>query len=153
MLWETPLGDAQYWWRRAREATKRSLRTWTAVQPLFLHAVMLICGAVLDAKEAHLLNGSLTFTRRESGSYVRATRINADAAIAAAVLAPRRMQHVDIHDLHVSLAHSYAVTLRDTARQMGIKVTGDLVPCAGCSEAEGIKMPVPWSTRCRAKNP
>ena len=52
-----------------------------------------------------------------------------------------------------SLAHSHALTLRETARQMGIKVTGDLVPCAGCSEAEGIKMPVPWSTRCRAKKP
>ena len=35
-----------------------------------LHAVMPICGAALDAKGAHLLNGSLTFTRRESGSYV-----------------------------------------------------------------------------------
>ncbi|CAN0297573.1 unnamed protein product, partial [Scytosiphon promiscuus] len=118
-----------------------------------LHAVTPTHGAILDGKGAHLLNGSLSFVRTDSGSYLRATRVNADAAIAAAVLAPGRMQHIDINDLHVSLAHSHAVTLRETARQMGIKVTGDLVPCAGCSQAKGRKMPVPWSTRCRAKKP
>ena len=72
---------------------------------------------------------NLSFMRRDAGSYVEATRI-AETPIAAAVLAPGKMRGIDINDLHVSPAHSHADTLRETARQMGIKVFGELVPCA-----------------------
>ena len=84
-----------------------------------------------------------SFMRRDASSYVEVTRI-AETPIAAAVLAPGNMRKIDINDLHVSLAHSHAATLRETARQMGIKVFGKLVSCAGCSEAKGRRMAVPW---------
>ncbi|CAN0568886.1 unnamed protein product, partial [Laminaria digitata] len=41
-------------------------------------------------------------------------------------------------------------TLRVTAHQLGVNVSGELVPCAGCSEAKGRRMAVPWSTECRS---
>ena len=87
-----------------------------------------------------------------AGSYVEATRV-VETPIVAAVLAPGKMRRIDINDLHVSLAHSHADTLRETARQMGIKVFGELVPCAGCSEAKGRRMAVPWTTECRSTRP
>ena len=36
---------------------------------------------------------------------------------------------------------------------MGIKAVGELVPYAGCSEATGRRMAVPWSTSCRSTKP
>ncbi|CAM9723590.1 unnamed protein product, partial [Laminaria digitata] len=83
-----------------------------------------------------MLEGSLSFVRRDTGSYVEDTRVINDP-IAAAVLAPGKMRRMDINDLHVSLAHSHTETLRETARQFGIKLVGEWVPCAGCSEAKG----------------
>ena len=80
-----------------------------------------------------------SFMRRDASSYVEVTRI-AETPIAAAVLAPGKMRKIDINDLHVSLAHSHADILRETARQMGIKVFGELVSCAGCSEVKGRRM-------------
>ena len=68
-----------------------------------------------------MLNGDLSFMRRDAGSYVEATRI-VKTPFAAAVLAPGKMRKIDINDLHVSLAHSHADTLRETARHMGIMV-------------------------------
>ena len=85
-----------------------------------LHAVMPKCLVTLDADGAHMLDGDLSFMRRDAGSYVEVTRI-AETPIAAAVLAPGKMREIDINDLHVSLAHSHADTLRETARQMGIR--------------------------------
>ena len=89
-----------------------------------------------------MLDGVLSFLRREAGSYVEATRV-VETPIISAVLAPGKMRRTDVDDLHVSPAHSHADTLRETARQMGIKVFGELVPCARCSEAEGSSPPSP----------
>ena len=99
-----------------------------------------------------MLDGVLSFLRRDAGSSVEATRV-VETPIVAAVLAPGKMRRIDVNDLHVSLAHSHADTLRETARQMGIKVFGELVPCAGCSEAKGRRMAVPWTTECRSTRP
>ena len=60
------------------------------------------------------------------------------------------MRKIDIDDLHVSLAHSHADTLRETARQMDAKVFGKLASCSGCSEAKGKMMAIPWATGCRS---
>ena len=116
-----------------------------------LHAVMPKCSVSLDAEGAHILDGVLSL-RRDAGSYVEATRV-VETPIAAAVLAPGKLRRIDINDLHVCLAHFHADTLRETARQMGIKVFGELVPCAGCSEAKGRRMAVPWTTECRSTRP
>ena len=73
--------------------------------------------------------------------------------MANAVLVPGKQQRIDINDLHVALAHSHAEILRETARQHGVEVVGELVPCAGCSEAKGRRMPVPRSTNSHSTIP
>ena len=117
-----------------------------------LHAVMSKCRVTMDTEGVHMLGGSVSFVRREAGSYCSATRIT-DPPMANAVLVPGKQQRIDINDLHVALAHSHAETLRETARQHGVEVVGELVPCAGCSEAKGRRMPVPRSTNSRSTKP
>lgn len=63
------------------------------------------------------------------------------------------MKRIGIYDLHVYLAHSHADTLCESARQMGMKVIGEFVSCAGCSDAKGRRMEVPWTTGCRSTKP
>ena len=106
----------------------------------------------LNAEGAHLLDARLSFLRRDAESYVTASRI-ADARIAAAVIAPGKMKGIDINDLHVSLTFSHADLLRVTARQIGVKMVGDLVSFSGCSAAKGRRMSVPWTTGCRSTRP
>ena len=43
--------------------------------------------------------------------------------------------------------------LRKTAKQIGVKLQGQLVPCQGCSEAKGIRKPVKPFTYTRATKP
>ena len=116
-----------------------------------LHAVVTKCPVTVDNEGVHILGGSVPFVRRESGPYCFATRIT-DPRIAKAVLVPGRQRCISINDLHVALVHSHAETLRETARQRGVKVVGELVPCAGCSAAKGRRMPVPRSTNSRSAN-
>ena len=116
-----------------------------------LHEVTPKGSATMHSAGVHLMGGRLTYARGVSGSYVRTTRVKPDWFIAAAVLSP--VQKIDINDLHVALAHSHWVTLRVTAHQLGVKVSGEQVPCAGCSEAKRTRMAVPWSTDCRSTKP
>ena len=99
-----------------------------------------------------MLGGSVSFVRREAGSYCSATRIT-EPLMANAVLVPGKQQRIDINDLHVALAHLHAGTLRETARQHGVDEVGELVPRAGCSEAKERRMPVPRSTNSRSTKP
>ena len=43
--------------------------------------------------------------------------------------------------------------LRKTAKQIGVKLQGQLVPCQGCSEAKGIRKPGKRFTYTRAAKP
>ena len=80
-----------------------------------LHAVMSKRRVTMDTKGDHMLGGSVSFVRREAGSYCSATRIT-DPPMASAVLIPDKQQRIDINGLHVALAHPHAETLRETAR-------------------------------------
>ena len=79
----------------------------------------------------------------------------------AAVLAPgkfffigkRPASEVDINTFHVTYAHVNEFILRATAGQHGIRLTGQLVPCAGCSMAKRINAAVPRSKSSREKFP
>ena len=117
-----------------------------------LHTVMPKFSVSIDTEGVYVLDGGLSFLRRDAGSCVEATRV-VETPISAAVLAPGKMRRIGTNDLHVFLANSHADTLRETARQMGIKVFGELVPCAECSEAKGRRMAVPSTTECRSTRP
>ena len=73
------------------------------------HAVISKCRVTVDTKGVHMLGGSVSFVRREAGSYCSATRIT-DSLMANAVLVPGKQQRIDINDLRVALPHSHAET-------------------------------------------
>ena len=111
------------------------------------------CSAPMFSAGVHLLGGRLTFAQRVSGSYVKDTRVKPNTFIAAAVLSPGNMHNVESNAFRVAVAHSHEVTLRQTARHLGVRVSGELVACAGCFEAKGRRMAVPWTTECRSAKP
>ena len=76
--------------------------------------------------------------------------------LAAAALIPGPLKHsneVDINHLHVSLAHAHASVLKATAKQHGIRLTGELVSCSACSRAKGHRAPTPHHATRRATHP
>ena len=130
---------------------------------------------LLDKEGAHVLGRRILFTKHANGNYVQATTVAYDGssaiclspempattvpsatappAMAAAVLRPGATTSTDINDLHVSLGHAHEGNLRETAKQMGIRVTGTLVPCSECAAAKGIRRSVSRSTARRATKP
>ena len=124
---------------------------------------------------AHILGSIILLTKHANGDYVQATKVAHDGspavcvnpgmpattvpsatvppAMAVAVLRPGATTSADINDLHVSLGHTHEENLRKTAKQMGIRVTGTLVPCSECAAAKGIRRSVSRSTARRATKP
>ena len=74
-------------------------------------------------------------------------------AMAAAVLRPGATTSAGINNLHVSLGHAHEGNLRETAKQIGIRLTGTLVPCSECAAAKGVRRSVSRSTAGRATKP
>ncbi|CAN0031190.1 unnamed protein product, partial [Sphacelaria rigidula] len=64
--------------------------------------------------------------------------------------APPSPQTADINEFHCSHAHVHKDLLRKTAKQQGKQLAGELQPCRGCSEAKGLRAPIPRSTHTRA---
>ena len=130
---------------------------------------------LLDKEGTHILGSRISFTKYANGSYVQATKVARNGspavclnpgmpantvpsatippAIAAAVLRPGASTSMDINDLHASLGHAHEVNLRDTAKQMGVRLTGTLVPCSECAAAKGIRRGVSRSTARRPTRP
>ena len=127
---------------------------------------------------AHILGSRILFANHANGNYVQATTVAHDGspavclnpgrpattvpratvppALAAAVLRPGATTSADINNLHVSLGHSHEGKLRETAKQMGIRVTKTFLPCSECAAAEGIRRSVSRPSRssfCRAISP
>ena len=76
--------------------------------------------------------------------------------LAAAALIPGPLKYgkeVDINHLHVSLTHAHASVLKATAKQHGIRLTGELVSCSACSRAKGHRAPTPHHATRRATQP
>ena len=108
----------------------------------------------LDNAGTHMLDGRMLFRKEKFGNYVEATRVarhERPSALAAAVLSPGSQRWIDVNDLHCSLGHVYDAVLRETARQLGIKVTGRLGCCDGCAGGKGIRKAVAKSTSCAEK--
>ena len=77
-------------------------------------------------------------------------------SLAAAALIPGPLKNgneVDINHLHVSPAHAHANVLKATAKQHGIRLTGELVSCSACSRAKGHRAPTPNHATRRGTHP
>ena len=130
---------------------------------------------LLDKEGAHTLGRRILFTKHANGNYVQATKAAHDGSpavclnpgmpatpvpsatvpptLVAAVLRPGATISTDINDLHVSLGHAHEANLRETAKQMGIRVARTLVPCSECAAAKRIRRSFSRSTARRATTP
>ena len=55
-----------------------------------------------------------------------------------------------MNHLHYSYGHLHEGLLYDTAKQLGVKLTGELQPCAGCSLGKSLRKAIPSTTTSRA---
>lgn len=65
-------------------------------------------------------------------------------AVAFPVLAPGNSalsSMADISDFHCLYGHSNEIILRETAKQLGIELQREQMPCTGCSMAKGYRKP------------
>ena len=59
------------------------------------------------------------------------------------MMQPGQQRSINSDDLHVSLGHTNDTNACDTAKQVGIKVTGTRGYCDGFGEAKAIRFAVP----------
>ena len=59
----------------------------------------------------------------------------------------------DVNEFHCFYGHMHEDLLRKTAKQIGVKLQGQPMPCQRCSEAKGIRKPVKPFTYTRATKP
>ena len=57
---------------------------------------------------------------------------------------------MDVNDFHNIYAHSHEGLLRTTAKRLGIKLTGSLDACTGCSMSKAIRKGIARETKCRS---
>ena len=67
--------------------------------------------------------------------------------------APQSLQIVDINDFQCAHAPMHEELLRKTAKQLGVQLRGELLPCQGCSEAKGFRERVKPFPNNRADKP
>lgn len=60
------------------------------------------------------------------------------------------MKTMDINEFYCSYGHAHEALLRSTAKRMGVKLTGEFQPCAGCSRGKGYRKPIPSTTSSRS---
>ncbi|CAB1116481.1 unnamed protein product [Ectocarpus sp. CCAP 1310/34] len=84
-------------------------------------------------------------------------RIDSGRELACAIIAPGNAKAnrtpVDINDFHCAHGHSHEVLLKNTAKQQGVTLVGQLRECMGCSTAKGLSKPIPNRTSTRAPLP
>ena len=77
-----------------------------------------------------------------------------DIEHARAVITPGLLPttDVDINQYHRTTVHTPPRLLRESARQHGVKLEAGvkLLPCVGCSTANGFSAPVKTTTECRS---
>ena len=73
---------------------------------------------------------------------------------ACAVIAPGQAKAsttpTDINLFHCSYGHTHEALLKQTAKQQGVSLSGELHECRGCSMAKGLRKPIVRSTDTRA---
>ena len=112
---------------------------------------------VLNKTGPHMLRGRVRFDKERNGNYAQATRVvrgsRSPPAMVAAVMRPGRQRSMNINDMHYSLGHANDATLRETAKQLHLKLIGHRQYCSGCGEAKAIRTAVPKSTSFRPARP
>ena len=104
---------------------------------------------ILNGAGASMLGGRVKFEKFRAGNFIQATRIpHNDAsphppAMVAAMMRPGAPSSMNVNDFHNSLGHANVKALHETAKQMGIKLTGIQEYCDGCAAAKAIKRAIP----------
>lgn len=99
----------------------------------------------LDETGAWLTGSKVHFSLLGNGNYIQGTRVPpgdpaSSPAMAAAVIRPGKQRSMNVNDLHQALAHRNEGTIRETARQLGIKVTSLLEFCDYCAESKAFRI-------------
>ena len=127
--------------RRIADAGNKYIGTREGIQIVFVKS-----GDELFVSSYGQLNGLFDYrTDRSSEENVH--------AVIAPWMRTTPSTAVDMNDFHCSHGHMYKDLLRKTAKQIGVKLQGQLVPCRGCSEAKGIRKSVKPFTCTRATKP
>ena len=127
--------------RRIADAGNKYIGTREGIRIVFAKS-----GDELFAPSCGSLNGLFGYRTD------RSSEENLHAVIAPGAR-PTPPSAADINEFHCSHGHMHADLLRKTAKQMGVKLQGQLVPCQGCSEAKGIRKPVKPFTYTRVTKP
>ena len=106
---------------------------------------------ILNRAGASMLGGRMRFKKFRAGSVTQATCVPHDdarpqpPAMVAAMMQPGLPSSINVNDFHNSLGHVNVKALYETAKQMGIKLTGIQEYCNGRAAAKAIKCTVPKS--------
>ena len=103
---------------------------------------------ILNRAGASMLGGRVRFKEFRAGKFIQATRVPHDdacpqpPAMVAAMMRPGPPSSMNVNNFHNSLGHANVKALFETAKQMGIKLTGIQEYCDGCAAAKEIKCTV-----------
>ena len=101
-------------------------------------------------------DGRVHFVKLPAGNYTQAIRVKHGAdppAMAAAMIRPGQQRGINNDDLQISLGHTNDAIARETAKQMGMKVTNTRRYCDGCGETKTIRRAVPRKTKAKSGRP
>lgn len=103
----------------------------------------------IDHTGVHMLNGRVFSTKRSLATTLwslgqRGTR-------SPPHLLQQCRRWIYVNDLHCSLGHPHDAALRESSRQMGIKITGRSGYCKECAVGKGISKFAIKSTLCSAE--
>lgn len=100
----------------------------------------------MSATPLNQVQGEIDF-----GIKLKSQGVLGSAALTPSLLASAKV--VDIHHLNVSLAHTHAEILKQTAKRRGIQLTGRGVSCSVCWRAKEQRACAPHRTTGRSKWP
>ena len=104
---------------------------------------------MLNRVGALMLGRRVRFKKFRAGNFIRAIRVPHDdacpqpPAMVAAMMRPGPPSSMNVNDFHNSLGHANVKALYETAKQMGIKLTGIQEYFDGCAAAKAINRTVP----------
>ena len=104
---------------------------------------------ILNRAGASMLGGRVRLKKFRADNFIQATHVPHDdarpqpLAMVAAMMRPGPLSSMNVNDFHNSLGHVNVKALYETAKQMGIKLTGIQEYCDGCAAAKAIKRTVP----------